>query len=90
MDEINLETSLMGFCTLHNDLLYFREHGVLMRNDDDFNRHPERVMLVCGGGAGHEPGHMGFVGRGMLSSVISGNVFTSPSVTRSVLRCAFT
>lgn len=82
MAEINLESSLLGFCSLHQGLTFLRNHGVLMRSDDDFVRHPERVMLISGGGAGHEPGQHGFVGRGCLSAAVSGNIFTSPSVTR--------
>lgn len=33
-----------------------------------------------GGGSGHEPAHAGFVGEGMLSAAICGEVFTSPQV----------
>lgn len=78
---ISLDSSLLGFCSLHN-LSYFKSHDVLLRNDDDFTRHRERVVLISGGGAGHEPGHIGFVGRGMLSAAVTGSVFTSPTVTR--------
>ena len=40
---------------------------------------PERtVALVSGGGAGHEPMHAGFVGRGGLDAAVPGEVFTSP------------
>lgn len=39
-----------------------------------------RVAVLSGGGAGHEPSHAGFVGRGMLSAAISGEIFASPSV----------
>ncbi|MBK3424178.1 dihydroxyacetone kinase subunit DhaK, partial [Methylobacterium ajmalii] len=39
-----------------------------------------RVALVSGGGAGHEPAHAGFVGRGLLTAAICGDVFASPSV----------
>lgn len=80
-DGISLDSSLLGFCSLHN-LSYFKTHGVLLRSDDDFTRHRERVALISGGGAGHEPGHIGFVGRGMLSAAVTGSVFTSPTVTR--------
>lgn len=38
-----------------------------------------KVGLVSGGGSGHEPAHAGFVGRGMLSSAVAGQVFTSPT-----------
>src|SRR5690606_13751216 len=37
------------------------------------------VALISGGGSGHEPAHAGYVGRGMLSAAVVGDVFTSPS-----------
>lgn len=37
-----------------------------------------QVGLVSGGGAGHEPMHAGFLGRGGLDAVCPGEVFTSP------------
>jgi len=40
----------------------------------------EQVAVLSGGGAGHEPAHAGFVGEGMLTGVISGSLFASPSV----------
>ena len=39
-----------------------------------------RVALVSGGGSGHEPAHAGFVGAGMLTAAVCGDVFASPSV----------
>ena len=39
-----------------------------------------KVALVSGGGSGHEPAHAGFVGRGMLTAAVCGEVFASPSV----------
>lgn len=39
-----------------------------------------KVALVSGGGSGHEPAHVGFVGRGMLTAAVCGDVFASPSV----------
>ncbi len=40
----------------------------------------DRVALVSGGGSGHEPSHAGFVGRGMLTAAVCGDIFASPSV----------
>ncbi|HZP87183.1 MAG TPA: dihydroxyacetone kinase family protein [Burkholderiales bacterium] len=37
------------------------------------------VAVLSGGGSGHEPAHAGYVGRGMLTAAIAGDVFTSPS-----------
>jgi len=49
---------------------------VVVRNDWD----KSKVALVSGGGSGHEPAHAGFVGKGMLTAAVCGDVFTSPSV----------
>lgn len=38
-----------------------------------------QVQLISGGGSGHEPSHAGFVGDGMLSAAVCGEVFTSPT-----------
>ncbi|XP_072992057.1 putative 3,4-dihydroxy-2-butanone kinase isoform X1 [Typha latifolia] len=40
----------------------------------------DKVAVISGGGSGHEPAHAGFVGPGMLTAAISGDVFTSPPV----------
>ena len=37
------------------------------------------VALLSGGGSGHEPAHAGYVGNGMLTAAVAGDVFTSPS-----------
>ncbi|MYH57210.1 MAG: DAK2 domain-containing protein [Boseongicola sp. SB0675_bin_26] len=38
------------------------------------------VALVSGGGSGHEPAHAGYVGPGMLTAAVCGEIFASPSV----------
>lgn len=42
------------------------------------------VALLSGGGGGHEPAHAAFVGDGMLTAAVSGNIFASPSVSQIV------
>jgi phosphoenolpyruvate---glycerone phosphotransferase subunit DhaK len=37
-----------------------------------------KVGLVVGGGAGHEPCFMGYVGKGLADAVAIGNIFSSP------------
>jgi triose/dihydroxyacetone kinase / FAD-AMP lyase (cyclizing) len=37
---------------------------------------------VCGGGSGHEPAHAGFVGDGVLTAAVCGNVFASPNASQ--------
>ncbi|XP_057446784.1 putative 3,4-dihydroxy-2-butanone kinase isoform X1 [Lotus japonicus] len=40
----------------------------------------DKVAVISGGGGGHEPAHAGFVGEGMLTAAICGDVFSSPPV----------
>lgn len=39
----------------------------------------DKVVLISGGGSGHEPAHGGYVGYGMLDGAVAGEVFTSPT-----------
>lgn len=54
----------------------YPEVKVVLRADWD----KSKVSVVSGGGAGHEPSHAGFVGKGMLTAAVSGEIFASPSV----------
>lgn len=49
---------------------------VVARNDWD----KDKVAIICGGGSGHEPAHAGFVGKGMLTAAVCGDLFAAPSV----------
>jgi dihydroxyacetone kinase len=49
---------------------------VVVRNDWD----KSKVALISGGGSGHEPAHAGFVGKGMLTAAVCGDIFASPTV----------
>ncbi|ROV60603.1 DAK2 domain-containing protein [Vibrio ponticus] len=40
----------------------------------------DKVAIICGGGSGHEPAHAGFVGKGMLTAAVCGDLFAAPSV----------
>ena len=39
---------------------------------------PNKVAVVIGGGSGHEPAFLGYVGAGLADGVALGNVFASP------------
>jgi len=54
----------------------FPEIKVILRAGWDRSK----VAIISGGGAGHEPSHAGFVGKGMLTAAVSGEIFASPSV----------
>jgi phosphoenolpyruvate---glycerone phosphotransferase subunit DhaK len=71
-----LSESLDGFAQAHADI-------VSLGLDREFVRRkrtkPGKVVLISGGGAGHEPLHAGFVGHGMLDAACPGQIFTSPT-----------
>jgi dihydroxyacetone kinase-like protein len=46
-----------------------------------------KVGLVIGGGTGHEPCFLGYVGKGLADAVAVGNIFSSPPPV-PILRCA--
>ena len=70
---------LMGMQAAYPDkLVYTPKMEVISRKE----KKTDKVAVISGGGAGHEPLHAGFVGKGMLDAAISGNVFSSPSPDR--------
>ncbi|KAK6453578.1 triokinase/FMN cyclase isoform X1, partial [Huso huso] len=71
-----VDDALLGLVCLNPGLCQLQGQRVVLRSDLSSLR--ERVALLSGGGSGHEPAHMGYVGRGMLSGAVAGDVFTSP------------
>jgi len=45
------------------------------------------IFYPTGGGSGHEPAHAGFVGEGMLTAAICGDIFSSPPVDSILAVC---
>jgi dihydroxyacetone kinase-like protein len=76
-----LEESLRGFAATHADLVELDPGLRFVRRKF---RSSGKVALVSGGGAGHEPLHIGFVGHGMLDAACPGQVFTSPTPSQIV------
>ena len=71
-----LTQMLEGLTYAYSDLVErVPETDVIVRK----NTVEGKVGLVSGGGSGHEPSHAGFVGKGMLSAAVCGEVFTSPT-----------
>ena len=71
-----LAESLDGFAAAHADIVVLGPERKFVRR-----RVPtaDKVALISGGGSGHEPLHVGFVGRGMLDAACPGQIFTSPT-----------
>jgi phosphoenolpyruvate---glycerone phosphotransferase subunit DhaK len=71
-----LSESLDGFVAAHADIVTLGDERKFIRRK---TLKPGKVMLISGGGSGHEPLHAGFVGHGMLDAACPGQVFTSPT-----------
>jgi phosphoenolpyruvate---glycerone phosphotransferase subunit DhaK len=70
-----VEEMLEGFLRTHTRLV--RREGearVLSRAVPS----PDTVGVIAGGGSGHEPALLGYVGSGLLDAVVVGDVFASP------------
>lgn len=78
-----VEEMLQGFAVLSPSVARLSGHKVMLRADADAVR-DRQVAIISGGGSGHEPAHAGYIGAGMLSAAVAGEVFTSPD-TDSVL-----
>ncbi|MGT2934420.1 DhaKLM operon coactivator DhaQ [Streptococcus castoreus] len=64
-----------GILTAHPHLAQLQDLPII------YNRHldDDLIPILSGGGSGHEPAHVGFVGDGMLSAAIYGDIFTPPT-----------
>ena len=79
--------ALEGYLRFNSEnLLALNEYpNVIVRRDyASLKEGDGRVALISGGGSGHEPAHVGFVGQGMLTAVVCGHLFASPS-TQAIL-----
>lgn len=71
-----VDEMLNGFVFANAHLVHrISDTAVIARNTAKTGK----VGIISGGGSGHEPTHAGFVGDGMLSAAVCGEVFTSPT-----------
>lgn len=68
------EEMLKGVELTHTHLSYLSETGILYDNTLD----NKAVPIISGGGSGHEPAHIGYVGAGMLAAAVTGPLFVPP------------
>lgn len=59
--------------TYQNQLRWIANTGIILQKEK-----PNQVALISGGGSGHEPAHIGYVGDGLLQASVSGPFFTPP------------
>jgi dihydroxyacetone kinase len=73
-----VEEMLQGLVVLQPGSVRLVGNKVMVRADAGRVR-DQQVAVLSGGGSGHEPAHAGYIGTGMLSAAVVGEVFTSPS-----------
>lgn len=72
-----VEDGIRGYLLAHPDILAGTDNPrVLRRARKSATR---KVGVITGGGSGHEPAFLGYVGRGMLDAVAIGEIFSSPT-----------
>jgi dihydroxyacetone kinase-like protein len=72
-----VDEMLKGYVKAHSDLA-----ALLPENSRVIvNTHPPkgRVGVITGGGSGHKPAFLGYVGKNMLDAVAVGEIFSSPT-----------
>jgi len=80
-DENYVNEMLEGILSAHSDMLkqVNGEIRAIARVDAPVSG---KVAIVTGGGSGHLPVFMGYVGKGLLDGAAIGNVFASPSMNQ--------
>jgi dihydroxyacetone kinase-like protein len=73
-----VDETVSGFVKAHGDLVQLAEnnHRVVVARDAPIRG---KVGIVTGGGSGHEPAFIGYVGRNMVDAVAVGELFSSPT-----------
>src|SRR5260221_9651513 len=75
--ESMLAESLTGFAKAHREIVVLDDELRFVRRKRA--KAGGKLALISGGGSGHEPMHVGFVGCGMLDAACPGNVFSAPT-----------
>ncbi len=84
LPENAVDDCLEGFSLLHSNVVLIKKHKVVIRQDVDMLKQDGKVCLISGGGSGHEPAHAGYVGKGMLTAAVCGDVFASHPLHQSL------
>lgn len=72
-----VEDELNGYLLVHGDQVRRSERNARVLVNRQRNPH-RKVALISGGGSGHEPAFLGYLGKGYLDAVAVGEVFASP------------
>jgi len=69
-----VDEAIEGFVAAHGGIVALGEPRVVVRRTPA----SDKVGLVVGGGSGHEPAFLGYVGIGIADAAACGNIFASP------------
>lgn len=72
-----VEDMLHGFVKAHADIVEITENPKVVKFKQA-GKNP-KVGIVTGGGSGHKPAFIGYIGRNMLDCVAVGEIFSSPT-----------
>jgi dihydroxyacetone kinase-like protein len=75
--DLVVEDTVRGFVKAHGDLVKLADNPRVVAAAQAPT--PGKVGVVTGGGSGHEPAFIGYVGRNMLDAVAVGEIFSSPT-----------
>ncbi|BDD41396.1 DhaKLM operon coactivator DhaQ [Streptococcus ruminantium] len=70
-----IEHYIESVCRTNSKLRRVEHFPIIVQRNQDCRL----VPIVSGGGSGHEPAHVGFVGKGMLTAAVYGEIFTPPT-----------
>jgi len=71
-----VDEMLLGFVQAHKDLVSNTENDRVLKFKDSPVK--GKVGIVTGGGSGHKPAFVGYIGKNMCDAVAVGEIFTSP------------
>jgi dihydroxyacetone kinase-like protein len=75
--DLVVEDAVRGYLRAHPDLVAATDSPRVIRGRAAPRQ--GRVGIVTGGGSGHEPAFLGYVGEGMVDAVAIGEIFSSPT-----------
>ncbi len=72
-----VEDMLKGFIKAHSDIVVATDNPKVLKGLGVPNK--GKVGVVTGGGAGHKPAFIGYIGKNLIDAVAVGEVFSSPT-----------
>lgn len=71
-----VEEMIKGFVKAHGDIVQATDHPRVVKRSD---MPTGQVGIVTGGGSGHKPAFIGYVGKNLCDAVAVGEIFSSPA-----------